>query len=99
MWSVPVVLVSPWFEVAESFCGGFVSSGVGPFADCGLDEAFCLSVGLRPVKAGAFRGDAKFAAGIAEEICNEAWAVIGEHAPGGDAEALEVSGGLAQEVG
>jgi hypothetical protein len=77
MWAVPVVLVSPWSEGCVSFCGAFIATSVGPFADGGLDEAFGFSVSARGVDAGALVGDRKFPAGMGEAMSIEAWAVVG----------------------
>lgn len=99
MRTVPVVLVRPGGELGGPFCGVFVSSGVGPFVDCGFDKALRLTVGARSVDAGSFVGDAEVAASMCELERVEAWAVVGEHAPGGHAEALEPGDGLCEEGG
>src|SRR6185437_5259234 len=98
VWSMPVVLVCPWHEFLASRLGVFVSAGIGPFADGGLDEALGLAVGLWSVVASALGGDAKPATGVAEEVGEEARTVVGDHATDEDAEALEAGRCLVQEV-
>src|ERR1700761_2109210 len=98
MWSMPVVLVSPWLQVLEPMGGVFVASGVGPFSEGSLDEAFGFAVGLGAVGSGAAVADGQCGAGAAELQTVEAWTVVGEHAADLDIEALEPGGGALQEV-
>jgi hypothetical protein len=48
---------------AFGFCG--VGAGAGPFVGEGAVIALDFAVGLGPVGAGAFRGDAQLVAGVA----------------------------------
>ena len=41
---MPAIAVKPRFKVICAMSGGLVSSGVGPLAQGGLDEAFDLAV-------------------------------------------------------
>src|SRR5579862_5368082 len=95
--AVPVVGVDPGFEMGEALGGILVEPGVGPFTDGGLDEAFGFAVGARSVDARANVFELKIAAGLSEEVGVKAGTVIGHDAANGDAQASEVSRGLAQE--
>lgn len=63
--SVVIVEVEPCGQGCVALFGGFIQPGVSPALGHGAVEAFDLSVGLWPVGAGAFVGDAQFGAGIA----------------------------------
>ena len=52
MLAVEVVVVEPWVELLVAFERGLIGSGVRPFSESGLDEAFCFSVGTRGVGPG-----------------------------------------------
>jgi hypothetical protein len=98
MGAVPVVLVYPGFEVFLSFFGVLVEPCVGPFPYGGLDEALCLSAGARGVDAGADVLEPEVAVGVAEQLGDEAGAVVGHHAAELDVVPSEVGVGLAQEA-
>ena len=53
MRSVPVVLMGPGLEMLETLSRLLVAASVGPFPECGLDEAFGFAVGLGTVGASA----------------------------------------------
>ncbi|MEO6804062.1 MAG: hypothetical protein ABI197_12550 [Granulicella sp.] len=99
MGSMPVVLMCPGQEFVASFCGVFVSSGIGPFAESGLEEAFCVAVGLRAVVAAAFGRDFEPATCVAAPVDEQAESVVVDDALEDDAEALEGGDGLARIVG
>src|SRR5713226_5350953 len=60
-------------------------ANVGPLAQGGLDEAFCLAVGARRVRAGEAVLDAELEASSAEVAGAIAGAVVGEQSANGDA--------------
>ena len=66
MRSVPVVVVEEGWEVSGADGGVLVSSGVSPFAQAGLDEAFGLPIGLGRIGLGADVLEAKALASVAE---------------------------------
>lgn len=78
MWSFQVVEVVPGFEVGISFLRIFPVFGVGPFSERGLDEAFCLAVGLGRVGLGAPVPDLHLLAGVAEAVRAVAAPVVGQ---------------------
>ena len=86
VWSVPVVVVEPVGEPVVSLLGVLVGTSISPFSECGLDEAFCFSVGARGVGFGATVFDSRSAAGLSELSGTVAGAVIGEHGFEADAE-------------
>ena len=45
MWPVPIVHVGPAGQVGGPLIGCLIGSGIGPFAQGGLDEALGLAVG------------------------------------------------------
>jgi hypothetical protein len=47
--TVEVVVMKPAIELLFSFRGVLVGAGVGPLAQGGLDEAFCVAVGARGI--------------------------------------------------
>jgi hypothetical protein len=55
-------------EVSGAMATGAEGMGVGPFAAEGLDEAFCLAVGLGAVGAGEVVFDAELKAGGGEGL-------------------------------
>ena len=80
MWAVEVVVVEPGVELLVAFERGLIGSGVGPFSESGLDEAFCLSVGSRRVDAGADVSQLESLTLSLEAIGDEAGPVVGHHA-------------------
>src|ERR1035441_5550938 len=98
MWAVEVVVMQPGLEVVFPICGVVVGAGVGPFAQGGLDEAFCLAVGAWGIGPGEAVFDVLPLHGLAEEPVPVAGSVVGEHAADGEAEAGAVSAGHEEEV-
>ena len=68
----------------QSFWLVLVGVGVGPALEQGVDEAFCLAVGLGAVGAGLLDGDCVRGAGLGPAAF-EAGAVVGEQALDADA--------------
>jgi hypothetical protein len=64
-------------------------SGIGPFAQSGLNEAFGFAVGLRRVRASAAVFEAHLETGLAKQVGAIAAAVIGEQSADDDAVASE----------
>ena len=73
-----VVVVIPGRQGEISFCGVAPVSGLGPLAQCGLDEAFGLAVGLRALGPGAAVLQAHQLAGAAKLVRAIAAAVRSE---------------------
>jgi len=73
MLAVEVVVVEPGVELLFPFERGLIGSGVGPFAQRGLDEAFRFSVGAR----GVGPGEAVFDASLEQQGLEAAVAVTG----------------------
>ena len=73
-----VVVVGPGSEAEVSLLGVGPMSGVGPFAQGGLDEAFGFAVGLGRVRASATVFEAHLETGLTKEMGAIAAAVIGE---------------------
>ena len=95
--SMPVVLVNPGSEVAQTFGRVLIEASVGPLANGGLDEAFGFTVGARGVEASALGLDMEGMADGEKGMGTETGTVVGEHAADANAEAGEVGNGLAQE--
>src|SRR5579862_2338855 len=90
MRPVPVVAVQPSRQLSGSAIGMGVGLSVSPFAQCALDEAFGLAVGLWGVGPGSDVLEAEFAAGVAEVEGFVAGAVVGHDAGDVDAQASVV---------
>jgi hypothetical protein len=73
-------------------------SGVGPFAQGGLDEAFGFAVGLRRVGASSAVFEAHLETGLAKVMGAIAAAVIGEQGANGDAVASEEVNGIPRKA-
>ena len=100
MWAVEVVVVEPGVELLVAFERGLIGSGVGPFSESGLDEAFCLSVGSGRVGSGEAVFDASCPDDLPEAPVPITGAVVGEDALDGDGEArVEGSGHEEEEQG
>ena len=78
MRTVVVVVVGPGSEGEVTLLGVGPVSGIGPFAQSGLDEAFGFAVGLRGVRAGAAVFEAHLETSLAKLVGAIAAAVIGE---------------------
>ena len=73
-----VVVVGPRSEGEVSLLGVGPVSGIGPFAQSGLDKAFGFAVGLRRVRASAAVFETHLATSLAKVMGAIAAAVIGE---------------------
>src|SRR5438309_1482639 len=73
-----VVVPEPAVKCLGAFVACGVDRAVGPAVDQGADEAFGLSVCLRPVRAGAQVADAEMAAGERVQGAAVAGAVVAE---------------------
>jgi hypothetical protein len=98
MRATTVVAEDLRFELGETFGRVLLEPGVGPLADGGLDETFRFAIGARGIVARADRFHAELVATGSEVARTEAWAVVAYHAANGDAQAVEVSHRLAQEL-
>ena len=87
--AVVVVVVQPGVDGLAALAGAGIGSGVGPFAQGGLDEALGLAVGPGRVGPGAQMPEAGVGAGVAEIVRAVGRAVVGHDALDGDAVAAE----------
>src|SRR5512134_754895 len=97
MRSVPVVAMEPDRQLVCAMAGGGVCVGIGPLAQCGLDEAFGLAICLWGVGFGANVPEAEALAGFAEGRGEIAGSVVGHDPLDSHAEALVVGDGGLQE--
>jgi hypothetical protein len=58
--------MQPHRKCIATLIGVFEGSGIGPFVERGLDEAFGLAVGLRGKRLSPNMGDAELVAGTCE---------------------------------
>src|SRR5260370_17927622 len=72
-------------------------SGISPFSQCGLDEAFGFAVGLRGVRLNPDVLDSELFAGAGEGFGEVAATIVSHDAFDGNAEAPEVGDGGHQE--
>ena len=84
-----VVVVGPGSEGEVALVGVGPVSGIGPFAQSGLDEAFGFAIGLRRVRASAAVFEAHLETSLAKLVGAIAAAVIGEQSADEDAVASE----------
>ena len=87
MLAVEVVVVEPWVELLFSLERSLVGAGVGPFAERGLDEAFCFSIGARRIGSGEAMLDALLEEERAEAMVAVTGTVVCQHALDPEAEA------------
>ena len=90
MWSVEVVVVQPQFELLFSFGRVLVGTRVCPLAQCGLDEAFGLSVGAGRIGPCKSLFHIELPDGLSIEQVTVAGAIVAIDAAHIDAEAMEV---------
>ena len=96
MRSVPVVMMQPKRQVLGALAGGLVGPGIGPFPQCGQDEALGLAIGLWRVGLGAEVAQPQALAKPGEAPGFVASAVIGQDPPEGDAQRAVVAQGRQQ---
>ena len=92
-----VVVVGPGSKTEVSLLGVGPVSGVGPFAQGGLDEAFGFAVGLRRVRSSAAVFETHLETSLAKLVGAIATAVIGEQGANGDAMASEKVNGFLEK--
>lgn len=97
MWSFVVVVVVPGFEAGVALVGVGPVFGIGPLVQRGLDEAFCLAIGLRRVGSGAAVPDVELLAGEPEAVGAVTAAVVGEQGAHADAVGGEEGACLVEE--
>src|SRR5437870_9209456 len=90
MRSMPVVMMIPARQHRRARGRMMVRDAVGPFAQRRLNEALGFAVGLRAIGAREAVVQAQLAAGGGEALRAKCRAVVGEHAPDGDAQGSEV---------
>ena len=95
---MPIVLVQPTGEVLAALAGVVVGTCVGPFAQCGLDEAFGFSVGSRGIGPSSDMSQFESSAQFCEMFRPVAGAVVGHDAGEGDTEGSEVAQGVEQRA-
>ena len=64
--ALPIIAMEPMRQRALAVLRGFEGLGIGPFAQCGLDEALSLAVGLRREGLGEKVFEADLFAGLAD---------------------------------
>jgi hypothetical protein len=89
MGSLAIVVVVPGSKGLVSLLGVAPVSGVGPFAQGGLDKAFGLAIGLWRVRAGAAVFEADQLASAAKLMGAITAAIVGEQGANADAVASE----------
>src|SRR6478752_1643276 len=94
---MPIVSMEPDGELLGSTSRSRVGLGIGPFAKRGLDEAFCLAVGLGRVRPGPDVLEAEILAGVAEFLGAIAGTVVGHDAKDANAETLIVGDSCFEE--
>ena len=90
VWPVPIVAVQPGREMRGALVGGVVDVGIGPLAQCGLDEAFGLPVDPGREGAGVAMAEAGLRTACVEGSGAVTPTVVGQHAADTDAEMLAV---------
>src|SRR5207253_5826410 len=90
MRAMPVVMMIPARQHRRARGRMMVRDAVGPFAQRRLNEALGFAVGLRAIGAREAVVQAQLAAGGGEALRAKCRAVVGEHAPDGDAQGSEV---------
>ena len=98
MRSLEVVVVGPRLQAGISLQGSFPVFCVSPFAQGGLDEAFCLAVGLRGIRPGAVMPDGQAVAGVSETVGAITASVVGEQGAHGEAVTGEEFARMVQEA-
>src|SRR5260221_2213673 len=93
MRPVPVVAMEPSGQRGVSLLWVLECGGVGPFSECGLNEALGLAVRLRGVGLDPDVLDSELLAGAGEGFGEIAAAIVSHDAFDGNAKALEVGNG------
>src|SRR6516162_3407596 len=68
MRAMPIVTMQPVEQLSRSLPGVLISTSIGPFTKCGLDEALGLAVGSWSVGFGEDLAKAKALAGCSESL-------------------------------
>lgn len=95
--ALPVVPEEEGRELLSTLIGCVVGTGIGPFAQRGLDEALDLAIGLRSIRPDAFKGDAHPSQGFDVTPGFEGWPVVRHHALDRNAVAAEEAQGIEEE--
>jgi len=80
MRSAPIVHVGPFWQRFFALLGCCIGSGIGPFAQRGLDEALGFSIGLRRVWFGSDVAEAELLTGVAKRVGPVAASIVGHDA-------------------
>src|SRR6267142_6321076 len=86
MRPVPVVVVQPGKKLVVALLGVLIETGIGPFAESGLDKSFGFTVGARGVRTGEVMAQAELNHRCVESMGAIAVTVVGEQATNGDAQ-------------
>jgi len=78
MRTVPVVVVQPRLELVITVLGSGVNTGVSPFAQSSLNEAFGFAIGARSIGASEAMAQTESKNGETEGMGAITMAVIGE---------------------
>ena len=68
MRAMPIVTMQPVEKLGRSLPGVLISTSIGPFTKCGLDEALGLAIGSWGVGFGKDLAKAKALAGCSESL-------------------------------
>jgi len=93
---VPVIVMYIKRQIASALGAVAEATAVSPFAGEGLDEAFGLAVGLRPVRAGEVMGEAQFVADGGKGVRAITDSVVGEDGADRHVVAREEGDGFSQ---
>src|SRR5579863_6797847 len=86
MRAMPVVVMKPGRHLRVALLRVLIGTGIDPFAEGGLDEAFGFPVGARCVGASEVMAQAEFEASLTESPGAVAVAVVGEQPANGNAQ-------------
>jgi hypothetical protein len=86
MRTMPVVVVKPGLELVVAMLGSGINTGVSPFAQSGLNEAFSFTVGARSIGASEAMAQTESENGATEGMGAIAMAIIGKQSADANAQ-------------
>jgi len=98
MGPVEVVVLHPGLQVVIALVGVLPVTGIGPFPQSGLDEAFGLAIGSWGVGTSEAVRNIEFRAGLSKLAGAIAGAVIGQQTANGDAVELVKGDGIVEKL-
>src|ERR1051326_5919793 len=94
MWAMEVIVEKEVRKASSAMLARLIRSGVSPFSCNGLNEAFSLAIGLRPVRFGKEMSDAELATSSRKVMRTVGSATVSQHALNGDPMSLVELDGL-----